>query len=111
MEWLSADFLKALSAPALLLLFFLIIVLAFIMGWVRPRSAVTEIREDRDARLAEVKAERDTWREAHRISEQARELGAEATREQIEVSRAAVDALNGFRSAARWLEQERGDPS
>lgn len=44
-------------------------VLSVIRGWLVPSRQV-------DERLADVKQERDQWREAHRISEQARSLQA-----------------------------------
>lgn len=55
----------ALSQSGLLLL----VVLMFLRGWVVPRRALDDERQD----TAE-------WREAHRLSEQARAVNAEQTR-------------------------------
>lgn len=104
MEWITGDILKQLAEVGT----WPLAGIFFMLGWIRPRSAVTEIREDRDARIAEVSAERDDWKEAHRLSELAREKLKATNHEQLELTRAAVDALRGFRMAASWLEQERG---
>lgn len=103
MTWLTGDLLANLTAPALLL----VIVLLVMLGFVVPRSVLLQVRQDRDARLADAQQQIVDWREAHRLSETAREKQAEALRESLEVARAAEDALKGFRAATSWVESER----
>jgi len=105
---IDADLLRALSPMAVLLLIVLLIVIGFIRGWIRTAIAIQEVRADRDARLADSQQQTADWREAHRLSETAREKQAEALRESLEVARAAEDALKGFRTATAWAERERG---
>lgn len=75
MGWLDLQFLGDIGSTALVVLF----VLAILTGRLRPQSAVREIREDRDARLAEAKSQYQKaldvakiWEEAYRTTEAAR---------------------------------------
>jgi hypothetical protein len=113
MEWLTGDLLDKLTAPSLLLLFFLLNML----GLIRPKRAVDEIRADRDDRLAEAYRQVDMWHDAYDNERKARETQGEvvrtqgeALRESLEVARAANDALRGFRAASLWIaeHQQRG---
>lgn len=94
MEWLSPDLFKALTASGLLLL----VVLFFMLGWIRPKSAITEIREDRDARLKEAQLQISEWREAHRLSEQARLLNEQSLKEALEVARTSEVIVEALRA-------------
>lgn len=89
----------------------LLLVLGFMRGDIRPNRAIKEVRADRDARLADKDQQIATWREAHRLSEEARGKSEAASREALEVAKAAEEALKGFRSAALQVAAERGsDP-
>jgi hypothetical protein len=103
-DWLSGALVGQLSSGTLLL----VSVLMILTGRLRPESNIAEVRADRDARLAEMRDEVAALREALRVSEQAREVQAALAREQLELTRAAVDALQGFRSAAARLELDQG---
>ncbi|WP_354643837.1 hypothetical protein [Kitasatospora camelliae] len=66
-----------------------LIVLLILRGNLVPRSVLDDVRADRDARLAELAAERDTWREAHKVSEEARHVAQDQAGELLELSRTA----------------------
>lgn len=51
MDWFSISTLGDIGSPALVALF----VVAILRGWLRPQSAVREIREDREVRVSEVR--------------------------------------------------------
>ena len=74
MPSIDADLVRSLTAGGLLLLLVLLLIMAFMLGLIRPRSAIREVREDRDARLADKDQQISEWREAHRGSEEAREV-------------------------------------
>jgi hypothetical protein len=100
--WDQVGFLQA-SAGTIVLIGLLLI----FTGRLVPRRTVEDVREDRDARLAdrdarirELAAERDTWRAACERSEVARmELQAQ-TAEQLELSRTAVHLLAALPQAS-----------
>lgn len=94
-EWLTPQFISALTPAGLLSIF----VLMLFLGRLRPKSAVDEVRQDRDERIADAHEQITIWREAYRLSESAREKNEAALREALEVARAAEDALKGFRAA------------
>jgi hypothetical protein len=98
-EWLAGVTVENLTTSSLLALG----VLMLMLGILRPRSAIVEIREDRDARLADKDRQIESWQEAHRLQVEASNKKDEALREALEVARAANDALNGFRQAATWI--------
>lgn len=104
MAWLTPDIIGTLTPTGLVLLGVLMIML----GWLRPKRAVDEIRADRDARLADKDQQIIDWREAYRLSESAREKNEAALREALEVARAAETALEGFRLAAVQAAKESG---
>lgn len=94
MNWLTADLVRALSAPAVLLL----VALGIAYAGFRDRNA--RIRETRElAREAVERAERETerWREAYTASEQARERQSEALREALELGRTATHVVEALR--------------
>lgn len=106
MPKIDAELVKALTPAGLLLLLVLLIVTAFMLGWIRPRSAIAEVREDRDARLADKDRQIEQWREAHRGSEEAREVMAAALREALDTGRAQVEMMRAWRTAADRARNE-----
>lgn len=73
-----------------------VIVLLILRGRLVPRSVLDDVRADRDARLAELSAERDTWREAHKVSEEARHVAQDQVGELLELSRTADHLLRSL---------------
>jgi len=80
---------------------------AILRGKLVPAVTVDRLTQSWEARLAEARQLASDWREAHRLSETAREKQAETNREALEVARAAEDALKGFRNAAVQISSER----
>jgi hypothetical protein len=111
---IDAELLKSLTPMAVLLLVVLLVALGFIRGWIRTAVAISEVRADRDARLADkdaVIADKNEqiamWRQAHRESEEAREVQADDLRVQHETTRATVELLRSLRIAgARGRDEE-----
>ncbi len=108
MPKIDAELIRALTPAGLLLLLVLMVVSAFMLGWIRPGRAIVEVREDRDARLADKDRQIDQWREAHRTSEEARELEATANREQLELTRMTLDLVRAIRDATDRKRTEGG---
>jgi hypothetical protein len=104
----DADLIRALTPAGLLLFLVLSVVSAFMAGWIRPGRAIVEVREDRDARLADKDRQIDQWREAHRTSEEARELEAAANREQAETTRMTLELVRAIRDAVDRGRREGG---
>ncbi|TXS39701.1 hypothetical protein [Streptomyces sp. t39] len=73
-----------------------IVVLLILTGRLVPRSTVEDVRADRDARLAELTSERDTWRDAHKESEVARQVAQGQVGELLELSRTADHLLRSL---------------
>ncbi|MYW43037.1 hypothetical protein [Streptomyces sp. SID161] len=74
-----------------------LIVLLILRGGLVSRAVLEDVRKDRDARLAELAAERDAWREAHRQSEGARIKAQAQVGELLELSRVADHVLRSLR--------------
>ena len=74
-----------------------LVVLLIFFGKLVPRSVLEDVRKDRNDRIAEVVAERDTWREAHRMSEAARIEAQSQVGELLELSRTADHVLRSIR--------------
>lgn len=74
-----------------------LVVLLILRGALVPRSVLEDVRKDRDSRVAEVLAERDTWRDAHRESEAARMESQAQVGELLELSRTADHVLRAIR--------------
>lgn len=74
-----------------------LVVLMILLGRLVPRSVLEDVRADRDARVAEIAAERDTWRTAHRESEAARQEAQSQAGELLELSRTADHVLRAIR--------------
>jgi len=74
-----------------------LVVLFILLGRLVPRSVLEDVRKDRDSRVAEILAERDTWRAAHRESEAARIEAQNQVGELLELSRTADRVLRAIR--------------
>lgn len=74
-----------------------LIVLLILRGSLVSRAVLEDVRKDRDARVAELVAERDAWREAHRESEAARIEAQNQVSELLELSRVADHVLRAIR--------------
>lgn len=74
-----------------------LVVLLILLGRLVPRSVLQDVRADRDARIAEIAAERDTWRDAHKESEAARIDAQSQVGELLELSRTADHVLRSLR--------------
>lgn len=93
--------------PIGLLLLILGLLIYFLMsGKLRTNRAVQELRADRDARVAEYRQTANDFKEALRISEKARAVQTEITREALEASRIQEDIVRSLRVA---LEIARKD--
>lgn len=74
-----------------------LIVLLILRGNLVSRAVLEDVRKDRDARVAELVAERNAWREAHRESEAARIDAQNQVGELLELSRVADHVLRAIR--------------
>jgi hypothetical protein len=73
-----------------------IVALLVFLGRLVPRRTLDDLRADRDARIQEIAAERDTWRAAHRESEAARQVAQGQVGELLELSRTAGHVLTAL---------------
>ncbi|NUS16301.1 MAG: hypothetical protein HOY69_33705 [Streptomyces sp.] len=73
-----------------------VVVLLILRGRLVPRSVLEDIRADRDARIAELAAERDSWRAAHDRSEVARHIAQDQAGELLELARTADHMLRSL---------------
>ncbi|QKW31417.1 hypothetical protein HUT11_35215 (plasmid) [Streptomyces seoulensis] len=74
-----------------------LIVLLILRGSIVSRAVLEDVRKDRDARIAELAAERDAWREAYRQSDAARIEAQAQVKELLELSRVADHVLRSLR--------------
>ncbi|MEU8469607.1 hypothetical protein AB0F30_17065 [Streptomyces sp. NPDC029006] len=74
-----------------------LIVLLILRGALVSRAVLEDVRKDRNDRIAELAAERDAWREAHRQSEAARIEAQAQVGELLELSRVADHVLRSLR--------------
>ncbi|MGP3737897.1 hypothetical protein ACTWJ9_33480 (plasmid) [Streptomyces sp. GDS52] len=74
-----------------------LIVLLILRGSLVSRAVLEDVRKDRDARVAELVAERNAWREAHRESEAARIEAQNQVGELVELARIADHVLRAIR--------------
>ena len=88
MDWLTLQWLGDVGSTTLVVIF----VLAILTGKLRPQSAVKEVRDDRDARLAEYKAHTDEalklvniYRDAYTTTEAARRDQAKVLNDLVNV--------------------------
>ncbi|MFJ5176733.1 hypothetical protein ACIP68_23210 [Streptomyces griseoviridis] len=66
-----------------------LIVLLVLRGQLLPRRAVEDLIAVKDAQIEALTAERDTWRQAHGVSEEARHEAQDQAAELLELSRTA----------------------
>ncbi|MFJ3043591.1 hypothetical protein [Streptomyces tendae] len=74
-----------------------LIVLLILRGSLVSRAVLEDVRKDRDARVAELVDERNTWREAHRESEVARIQAQNQVGELLELAKVADHVLRAIR--------------
>jgi hypothetical protein len=91
--WDQAGFLQ-LSAATILA----VVILLILTGRLVPRRQVEDLREDRELRIREISAERDTWRVVAEREAAARAQSQESTMELLELSRTAVHLLSALPS-------------
>lgn len=72
------------------------IVVLILRGALVPQSVLRDLRADRDSRIKELAAERDTWRAAHQTSEEARHVAQAQVGELLELSRTADHLLRSL---------------
>ena len=92
-ELSAADVLLPGGAGAIVTL----IVLLILRGNLVSRAVLEDVRKDRDARIAELVAERNAWQAAHRESEAARIEAQSQVGELLELSRIADRVLRAIR--------------
>jgi hypothetical protein len=94
-----------------------VVVLLVLTGRLVPRSHLSDLRADRDARIQEIAGERDTWRDAHQVSEEARREAQDQVGELLELSRTADHVLRSLprpgevTASARKMDQASIPPS
>lgn len=96
-----------LDAETLRVLTPAIVLLTLLMGmgtaWIKDRNArIRDLKEQ----LEMERREKLDWREAHRLSELAREKNDETVREALTIARTSEAVISGLRTA---LAQLRGD--
>ncbi|MER7967797.1 MULTISPECIES: hypothetical protein [unclassified Streptomyces] len=64
-----------------------LVVLLILSGRLVPRRQLDDLRADKDAQIAAEREEKLTWREAHRVSEEARRTDQELVGEYQEMHR------------------------
>lgn len=74
-----------------------LVVLLIFFGKLVPRRVLDDVRADRNDRIAELAAERDTWRNAYVESEKARMEAQSQVGELLELSRTADHVLRSLR--------------
>ncbi|MEU1421461.1 hypothetical protein [Kitasatospora sp. NPDC005751] len=80
------------------------VVMLILVGRLVPRSVLEDVRADRDAQLAELRAERDSWKAAHATSEEARHLDQDSVRELLEVARTTEHLMRALPSPKAMVE-------
>ncbi|MEU1099355.1 hypothetical protein [Streptomyces sp. NPDC005877] len=88
-----------------------LVVMMVLLGRLVPRSVLEDVRADRDARVAEMTAERDTWRAAHIESEAARRIAQGQVGELLELSRTADHLLRSLPQPTREGGTDAVDPA
>ncbi|WP_035796532.1 hypothetical protein [Kitasatospora mediocidica] len=73
-----------------------IVILLVLKGKLVPRAQVDDLRADRDARIAAITEERDTWRRAFLTSEEARHVAQAQVGELLETSRTMEHLLRSL---------------
>lgn len=82
---------------------------AMLRGKLRPESALREVREDRDARLAEVARQIETLQKAYELSEEARRTQEALLRETtMEIGKTVQGVLSALQEARLQAREEWG---
>ena len=84
------------------------IVVLILRGHLVPRSVLRDLQAVADARIAELAAERDMWRSAHQVSEEARHMDQSQAREMLELSRTANHVLMSLPKPEEVASAPRG---
>jgi predicted methyltransferase len=66
-----------------------LVVLMVLRGQLVTRKQLDDLRADKDAQIAAERAEKNTWREAHALSEEARREAQDQAGELLELARTA----------------------
>lgn len=78
-----------------------VIIVLILKGQLVPRRQVDDLLADKDRQIAALASERDTWRQAHAISEEARRESQDQAGELLELSRTAGYFFAALPHAAR----------
>ncbi|MFM9652748.1 hypothetical protein [Streptomyces galilaeus] len=81
-----------------------LIVLLVLRGQLVPRRQIEDLRTDKDRQIDELRVERDTWRQAHIVSEEARREAQDQAGEMLEMSRTAGYFFNALPQPHRSRE-------
>lgn len=87
-----------------------ITVLAILRGYLVPRQTLTDRIADKDARIAELVTERDTWRQAHAVSEEARREAQDQAAELLELSKVATHFFSALPRAREVNDADVAQP-
>lgn len=77
-----------------------LIVLMVLRGQLVTRRQLEDLRADKDAQLTAEREEKATWREAHRVSELARQEAQDQSAELLELSKVATHFFSALPRAA-----------
>lgn len=84
-----------------------LVVLLVLTGRLVPRRVVEDTRADRDARIAEARAEAATWREAWELEHQVRLVQAKHVEALLEVGRTTTHVLSALPTPTTAAPGER----
>ncbi len=85
-----------------------LIVLMVLTGRLVTRKQLEDVRADKDAQITALIQERDTWREAHRVSEEARREAQDQAGELLEYSRVSAHFFAALPRAAGEVSAHAG---
>lgn len=90
-----------------------VVVVLILMGLLVPRRTMVDRVADKLAQIRDLTAERDAWRAAHRVSEEARGLAQDQVRQLLEVTRTTDRVLTAISSpqAGQGVNARALDPS
>lgn len=76
-------------------------ILLVLLGGLIPKYVVNQIRQDRDARLAEAREEITNWRKAYQTSEESRSLLSQQVGELLELGKTTDSFIRSLQIAAQ----------
>lgn len=90
-----------------------VVVLLILWGKLVPRRTMADRIADKQLQIQALTAERDAWRAAHRVSEEARGLAQDQVRQLLEVTRTTDRVLTAIASPAggQGVSARAVDPS